>query len=246
MSVRRMLLAAALLSLLPRLSAEAAILIEARKHGEPFRMVIDNEQQRALISTARGESLVDLQAGQIYIQGPGGVARRVPIGSQPLPASSLYRVEPWGPGPVIAGQSTVYHVISYGDQICAEMLVSGWMKPFVAPVVQALDLLEDLSGTPRGRGCERIPFSVYAAAGLADHGRQDRPPDLRDAGACASTTSRRRMSWPCRCTTRPRARTRPCSRPSPPSPEGRRSSGDGRFTRHPRLRSPIAARIRRR
>ena len=44
------------------------------------------------------------------------------------------------------------------------MLVSGWMKPFVAPVVQALDQLEALSGTPRGRGCERIPFSVYAAA----------------------------------------------------------------------------------
>ena len=79
MSVRRMLLAAVLLSVLPRLSAEAAILIEARKHGEPFRMVIDDEQQRALISTARGESLVDLREGQIYIQGPGGVARRVPI-----------------------------------------------------------------------------------------------------------------------------------------------------------------------
>jgi hypothetical protein len=165
MSVRRMLLAAALLSLLPRFSAEAAILIEARKHGEPFRMVIDNERQRALISTARSESLIDLQQGQIYIQGPGGVASRVPIGDAPLPANGLYRVEPWGPGPVIAGQSTVYHVISYGDEICAEMLVSAWMKPFVAPVVQALDLLEDLSGAPRGRGCERIPFSVYAAAG---------------------------------------------------------------------------------
>ena len=55
------------------------------------------------------------------------------------------------------------------------MLVSGWMKPFMAPVVQALDLLEELSGTPRGRGCERIPFAVYAAhgwpimAGKIDH-----------------------------------------------------------------------------
>ncbi len=165
MPVRRMLLAAAVLCILPQFSAEAAILIEARKHGEPFRMVIDNERQRALISTARGDSLIDLAAGQIYVQGPGGVASRVPIGPEPLPVSSLYRVEPWGPGPVIAGQSTVYHVITYGDQICAEMLVSGWMKPFVSPVVQALDLLEDLSGTARGRGCERIPFAVYAAAG---------------------------------------------------------------------------------
>ena len=74
--VRWMLLAAALLCGLPQLSAEAAILIEAQKYGEPFRMVIDDQQQRALISTARGESLVDLQQGQIYVRGPGGVARR--------------------------------------------------------------------------------------------------------------------------------------------------------------------------
>jgi hypothetical protein len=165
MPVRRMLLAAALLSLLPQLSAKAAILIEARKQGEPFRMVIDDGQQRALISTPRGDSLIDLAAGEIYVRGPGGVASRVPIADQPLPVSRLYRVEPWGPGPVVAGQSTVYHVISYGDQICAEMLVSAWMKPFVEPVVQALDQLEDLSGTPRGQGCERIPFAVYAAQG---------------------------------------------------------------------------------
>src|SRR5687768_6721834 len=45
------------------------------------------------------------------------------------------------------------------------MLVSGWMTPFVRPLVQALDLLEDLSGTPRGHGCGNIPFAVYAAAG---------------------------------------------------------------------------------
>ena len=165
MPVRRMLLAAAVLTLLPQLSAAAAILIEAKKHGERFRMVVDNGQQRALVSTARGDSLIDLAAGEIYVRGPGGVASQVAIGPEPLPVSSLYRVEPWGPGPVIAGQSTVYHVISYGEQICAEMLVSGWMKPFVAPVVQALDRLEDLSGTPRGRGCERIPFAVYAAQG---------------------------------------------------------------------------------
>ena len=89
-------------------------------------MVIDDEQQRALISTARGESLVDLQQAQIYVRRPG--RRRAPGAARtsgPSPASRLYRVEPWGPGPVVAGQSTVYQVISYGDQICAEMLVSG-------------------------------------------------------------------------------------------------------------------------
>jgi hypothetical protein len=160
-----MLLAAAALSVLPQLSATAAILIEARKHGEPFRIVIDNEHQRALVSTAAGDSLIDLAAGEVYVRGPDGVASQVAIGQEAPPVSGLYRVEPWGPGPVIAGQSTVYHVITYGGQICAEMLVSGWMKPFVAPVVEALDRLEELSGTPRGQGCERIPFAVYAAQG---------------------------------------------------------------------------------
>jgi hypothetical protein len=165
MPIRRMLFAAALLSILPQASAGAAILIEARKHGEAFRMVIDNAQQRALITTARGESLLDLRQGEIYVRGPGGVARKMPIQPPAQLAGTGYRVEPWGPGPVISGHSTVYHVISHGEDICAEMLVSGWMKPFMAPVVQALDLLEDLSGTPRGRGCERIPFAVYAAQG---------------------------------------------------------------------------------
>jgi len=165
MSIRRMLLAAALLSILPQASAGAAILIEARKHGEAFRMVVDNGQQRALITTARGESLVDLRRGEIYLRGPNGVARKMRVERPARLAGSGYRVEPWGPGPVISGHSTVYHVITHGEDICAEMLVSGWMKPFVEPVVQALDLLEDLSGTPRGRGCERIPFAVYAAQG---------------------------------------------------------------------------------
>jgi hypothetical protein len=65
----------------------------------------------------------------------------------------------------MSGHATVYHVISHGEQICAEMLVSTWMTPYVRPVVQALDLLEELSGTPRGSGCGHIPFAVYAAAG---------------------------------------------------------------------------------
>ncbi len=164
MPFRRMLLAAIVLSVLPQAPAGAAVLIEASKHGEPFRMVVDNHQQRALITTARGESLVDLARGEVYVRGPGAIARKLPIEAPAAPAAA-YRVEPWGPGPVMAGHATVYHVISHGEEICAEMLVSGWMTPFVRPLVQALDLLEDLSGTPRGYGCGRIPFAVYAAAG---------------------------------------------------------------------------------
>ena len=74
-------------------------------------------------------------------------------------------VTPWGPGPVIAGHATVYHVITYHDEICAEMLVSGWTQPFIAPVVQALDLLDGMPAPAQGGGCERIPFAVYGAAG---------------------------------------------------------------------------------
>ena len=69
--------------------AGAAILIEARKHGEAFRMVIDNDQQRALIATARGESLIDL--------GNGGLQRRV-IGTE-LVAGMIHSAEIQGHQP---------------------------------------------------------------------------------------------------------------------------------------------------
>ena len=165
MPFRRMLLAALVASALSQASAQAAVLIEATKHGEPFRMVVDNERQRALITTARGESLIDLAQGELYVRGPGAIARKMRVPAPAALAGTAYRVEPWGPGPVMSGHATVYHVISHGEEICAEMLVSGWMTPFVRPLVEALDLLEDLSGTPRGYGCGRIPFAIYAAAG---------------------------------------------------------------------------------
>lgn len=163
MSLRWMLLLAALLVLAPGAAADAAVLIEARKQGESLRMVIDADAGRALIATARGRSVVDLARGEIYVLGAGG-ARKMPIQSRDA-ALAGYQVTPWGPGPTIAGHATVYHVITHGEDICAEMLVSGWMQPFVAPVVQALDLLEAQSAPGRGHGCARVPFAVYAAAG---------------------------------------------------------------------------------
>jgi hypothetical protein len=164
MSPCRLLSLAVLLALAPSTLAEAAILIEARKQNEPLRMVIDAEQQRALIATSRGRSLIDLEHGRIYVPGAPGNTRQIPIASgEHVP--SAYRVTPWGPGPVVAGHATVYHVITYRDEICAEMLVSGWMGPFVAPLVQALDALEGVPAPAHGGGCARIPFAVYAAAG---------------------------------------------------------------------------------
>lgn len=164
MSSRWLLSLAALLILAPSAAADAAILIEARQQGDALRVVIDAERQRALIVTPRGQSLVDLERDRIYVRQGAGGGRQVAVdrGGASLGA---YRVQPWGPGPVIAGHATVYHVITYQDEICAEMLVSGWMQPFMAPVVQALDLLDGMPAPAQSRGCSRIPFAVYAAAG---------------------------------------------------------------------------------
>jgi hypothetical protein len=164
MSPCRLLSLAVLLALAPSSLAEAAILIEARRQHEALRMVIDAEQQRALIVTPRGRSLIDVESGRIYVQGAAGGTRQLQIapGAEALGA---YRVTPWGPGPVIAGHATVYHVVTYREDICAEMLVSGWIGPFVAPLVQALDALEGVPAPAESIGCARIPFAVYAAAG---------------------------------------------------------------------------------
>jgi hypothetical protein len=163
MSPCRLLSLAALLMFVPSTLAEAAILIEARRERESLRMVIDAGQQRATIATARGRSVIDLASGRIHAQGAGGAARELPVAQDET--LGAYRVTPWGPGPVIAGHATVYHVITHGDEICAEMLVAGWMEPFMAPVVQALDALDGMAGPAAAGGCARIPFSVYAAAG---------------------------------------------------------------------------------
>jgi hypothetical protein len=164
MPSRWLLWLVALLFLAPSTMAEAAILIDARKQGDALRLVIDADQGRALIVTPRGQSVVDLERERIYVlQGAGG-RREIPI-DRGAASLGAYRVTPWGPGPVIAGHATVYHVITYRDEICAEMLVSGWMQPFMAPVVQALDLLDGVPAPAQGGGCGRIPFAVYSAAG---------------------------------------------------------------------------------
>jgi hypothetical protein len=162
MSSRWLPALAVLLTLAPSTMANAAVLIEARKQRDALRLVIDVEQQRALIATPRGQSVIDLARNRIYVGGAAG-SRQMPIRPGGAAALGAYRVTPWGPGPLVAGHATVYHVITYNDEICAEMLVSGWMQPFMAPVVQALDLLDDMPA--QGSGCARIPFAAYAAAG---------------------------------------------------------------------------------
>lgn len=143
----------------------AAALIEAKlEGGEAIRMVVDRPQQRVLLEAGKTRTLVDLAGGDVYVQAADGSARRArayyrPGHDEPPP----YRVEPFGPGPVLAGHGSAYHVLFAEDKVCAELMLSAWMRPFVDPAVRALALLEPppVEGDP----CGQIPFTTYAAAG---------------------------------------------------------------------------------
>jgi hypothetical protein len=158
-------------------AAPAAVLIEAQKAGQPVRLVVDRGRQRVLLRSGQTETLVDLAAGLIYLRAGQGAPARAHAyfrpGHQP-PAP--YRAELFGPGPMVAGNVSTYYVLYDQERVCAELMLSGWMRPFVDPAVRALALLEQLGGPPEGDACAAIPFTTYAAAGwplLA--GKIDRP-----------------------------------------------------------------------
>jgi len=160
----------------------AAVLIEAEKAGRPLRLVVDRAQQRVLLTAGAMRALVDLAGGAIYLENGGGPARRVharyrPGYSEPAP----YRVEIFGPGPIVAGHASGYHVLFDQERVCAEAMLSGWMRPFVDPAVRALALLEQLSAPATGDACALIPFPTYAAAGWPlMAGKADRPSFLTE------------------------------------------------------------------
>jgi hypothetical protein len=164
-------------ALAPPTGAEAAILIEAKKAGQPVRLVVDRTQQRVLIGTGDVRALVDLGVGLIYLQRPGEPAARVharfrPGHDEPAP----YRVERFGPGPILAGNASTYYVLFDQDRVCAEAMLNGWMAPFVDPAVRALAILEQVSRRAAADACAAIPFTTYAAAGWPLlTGKIDRP-----------------------------------------------------------------------
>jgi hypothetical protein len=157
--------------------AESAVLIEAEKAGRPLRLVVDRAQERVLLTAGDLRALVDLAAGLIYLQPDSGPARRVharfrPGHTEPAP----YRVERFGPGPMVAGNGSTYHVLFEEERVCAEAMLSGWMSAFVDPAVRAIAVLEQLSGPAEGDACAAIPFTTYAAAGWPlMSGKADRP-----------------------------------------------------------------------
>jgi hypothetical protein len=144
-------------------SGQAAALIEARIHGAPVRLVADRAANRVLLEAGSARALFDLAGGSVYV-GEGRAVRRVHARYRPGHAELPYRIERFGPGPVIAGYVATYHVLFIDEQVCAELMTVGWMTPFVDPALRALALLEALTPAS-GDPCDKIPFATYAAAG---------------------------------------------------------------------------------
>jgi hypothetical protein len=152
------------LSLLP-LAAQAAVQIEAKAQGKNLRLVIDREQDRVLVQNGTARALVDLAKGDVYLDRAGKPervhVRYRPGHGEPPP----YRLEEFAPGPMVAGHASRYYVLFVEDRVCAEVLVSNWMRPFIDPAVRALALLGDLKGTASDDPCADVPFATLAAAG---------------------------------------------------------------------------------
>jgi hypothetical protein len=162
------LLVLACMAALQSRPAGAAMLIEASEEGRPIRLVVDRSQDRVLLSNGGGRALVDLRGGMIFVEGLDGAARGAHAWFRPgHEATPPYRVEPFGPGPILAGQLSRYHVLFAGEQVCAELMLNGWMRPFLEPAVRALAVLEQIKGarSESENPCAAIPFAAYAAAG---------------------------------------------------------------------------------
>ena len=164
--MRLALLALAWLLLLAPAAARGAVLIEMTVGAAPLRVVIDRPQQRVLIAEGERQTWFDLNAGLVYHRAGDGPARRAharyrPGHDRPPP----YRIERFGPGPIVAGQASTYQVLFVDERICAEMMLAEWMRPFVDPAIRAMASIQQLRGGHAEDACGGIPLATYAAAG---------------------------------------------------------------------------------
>lgn len=148
---------------------QSALLIEGEFAGKTLRILVDKGEAKADVTIGHDRHFVDLTARTAHrIEADGSMQEEELAVSEAGPAPEI---NAWGPGPTIAGHSSVYHVMTLGDQICGELLVSPWMKPFVDPAVQALAILErvkrdvGVKSTGLEGACGALPFSSYALAG---------------------------------------------------------------------------------
>jgi hypothetical protein len=155
----------------------AATLIEMSTGGGPMRLVIDRPQQRVLIESAGRQTWFDLNGGLVYHRAGDAAAERAharyrPGHDEPPP----YRIERFGPGPIVAGQASAYEVLFAGDGVCAETMRSEWLLPFLDPAIRAIALIQQTVGAPSADVCGAIPFATYAAGGWPlIAGKADRP-----------------------------------------------------------------------
>lgn len=158
-------------------SARAATLVEMSAGAGPVRLVIDRPQQRVLLESANAHTWVDLNGGYLYHRAGNGPVRRAharyrPGHDEPPP----YRIERFGPGPVVAGQASTYEVLFVEDRICAETMRSEWMLPFLDPAIRAIGLIQQTLAAAPADPCAAIPFTTYAAGGWPlIAGKSDRP-----------------------------------------------------------------------
>jgi|GEM_PF-1942820 len=149
--------------------ARSALLIEGNFDGKALRIVVDVAKSRAEVTLDDDHHRVDLASNTAQRVAADGTVEAVEVladARTPAP-----EIKPWGPGPTIAGYPSVYHVMTLGEEICGELLISPWMKPFVDPAVQALAILERVKGevgvksTGLDGACGTLPFSSFATLG---------------------------------------------------------------------------------
>jgi hypothetical protein len=147
-------------------AAQGATLIEMRADGDPVRLMVDRPQQRVLIASADRRTWFDLSGGLVYHREGNGPTKRAHARYRPgHDRIAPYRIERFGPGPVVAGQASTYEVLFVDDRICAELMVSGWMRPFLDPAIRTIALIQQTRSAERADPCAEIPFATYAAAG---------------------------------------------------------------------------------
>ena len=150
-------------------TAASVLLIEGDFAGKTMRILVDTTQAKSDVIIGDHRLWVDLVSNEAHRVAPDGtVIEETLAADEHSPAPEI---RPWGPGPTIAGHASVYHVMTLGDEICGELLVSPWMKPFVDPAVKTIAILErlegdiDLTSTGLDGACGKLPFSSYAEAG---------------------------------------------------------------------------------
>ena len=158
----------ALVSVLVSMSGvvHGATLIEMSAEGAPVALVIDRPQQRVLVKGSERRTWFDLSGGLVYHREGDGPTKRAHARYRPgHDRIAPYRIERFGPGPVVAGQASTYEVLFVDDRICAELMVSGWMRPFLDPAIRTIALIQQTRSGDRADPCAEIPFATYAAAG---------------------------------------------------------------------------------